>query len=176
MINRIFRRSKTKKGDAAITSPPSTLTPVPAAPIRQGQRLPQQPPTRPGTAGTGPAPPSALRPASYPPQQQSPYVGVQRPQPPAQAVAPPVRMQQPPLPTTSLDAMAHTNGEEEAPRQATIANGGNATEVTRELVKKFIADIWNRGELDLIPDVVSPSLRFNGCVSVASCYSCFLEY
>lgn len=33
---------------------------------------------------------------------------------------------------------------------------------TRDLVKKFIADIWNRGELDLIPDVCSPSLRFNG--------------
>ena len=32
----------------------------------------------------------------------------------------------------------------------------------RGCVKKFIADIWNRGELDLIPDVVSPSLRFNG--------------
>jgi hypothetical protein len=33
---------------------------------------------------------------------------------------------------------------------------------TRDLVKKFIADIWNRGELDLIPEVCSPSLRFNG--------------
>ena len=33
---------------------------------------------------------------------------------------------------------------------------------TRNLVKKFIADIWNRGELDLIPEVCSPSLRFNG--------------
>lgn len=35
-------------------------------------------------------------------------------------------------------------------------------ELTRGLVKKFIADIWNRGELDLIPEVCSPSLRFNG--------------
>lgn len=33
---------------------------------------------------------------------------------------------------------------------------------TRDLVKKFIADIWNRGELDLIPSVCSPSLRCNG--------------
>jgi hypothetical protein len=33
---------------------------------------------------------------------------------------------------------------------------------TRELVKKFIADVWNRGELELIPSVCSPSLRFNG--------------
>jgi hypothetical protein len=34
--------------------------------------------------------------------------------------------------------------------------------VTRELVKKFIADIWNRGELDLICEVCHPDLRFNG--------------
>ena len=35
-------------------------------------------------------------------------------------------------------------------------------EVTRDLVKKFISDIWNRGELDLIPQVCSPKIRFNG--------------
>lgn len=35
-------------------------------------------------------------------------------------------------------------------------------DLTRSLVKKFIADIWNRGEIDLIPEVCSPSLRFNG--------------
>mmetsp|Transcript_8245 Transcript_8245/g.17189 ORF Transcript_8245/g.17189 Transcript_8245/m.17189 type:complete len:265 (-) Transcript_8245:217-1011(-) len=35
-------------------------------------------------------------------------------------------------------------------------------DLTRNLVKKFIADIWNRGEIDLIPEVCSPSLRFNG--------------
>jgi predicted ester cyclase len=29
-------------------------------------------------------------------------------------------------------------------------------------VKKFIADIWNRGEIDLIPSVCSTSLRING--------------
>lgn len=37
-----------------------------------------------------------------------------------------------------------------------------AIDLTRSLVKRFIADIWNRGEVDLIPDVCSPSLRFNG--------------
>lgn len=35
-------------------------------------------------------------------------------------------------------------------------------DLTRSLVKRFIADIWNRGEVDLIPEVCSPSLRFNG--------------
>lgn len=35
-------------------------------------------------------------------------------------------------------------------------------DLTRSLVKKFIAEIWNRGEIDLIPDVCSPNLRLNG--------------
>lgn len=38
--------------------------------------------------------------------------------------------------------------------------------VTRELVKQFIADIWNRGEIELIPHVCHPSLRFNGHVGM----------
>lgn len=42
------------------------------------------------------------------------------------------------------------------------SSSGEETNQTRELVKKFIADIWNRGEIDLIPQVCSPSLRFNG--------------
>ncbi len=39
-------------------------------------------------------------------------------------------------------------------------------EVTRELVKGFIADIWNRGEVDLIKKICHPSLRFNGHVGM----------
>lgn len=34
--------------------------------------------------------------------------------------------------------------------------------VTRELVKQYVADIWNRGDLDLIPEVCARGLRFNG--------------
>ena len=50
-------------------------------------------------------------------------------------------------------------------------------EVTRELVKKFISEIWNRGETELIPHVCHPSLRFNGHVgmdkvSMERCFSC----
>ena len=37
-----------------------------------------------------------------------------------------------------------------------------SNEHTRNLVKKFVAEIWNRGEVDLIPQVCSPALRFNG--------------
>jgi len=35
-------------------------------------------------------------------------------------------------------------------------------DVTRNLVKKFISDIWNRGELNLIPHVCASNIRFNG--------------
>ena len=42
------------------------------------------------------------------------------------------------------------------------AQEDSVTALTRDLVKKFIADIWNRGETELIPEVCSPSLRFNG--------------
>ena len=38
----------------------------------------------------------------------------------------------------------------------------SANVLTRNLVKKFIAEIWNRGEIDQIPDVCSPNLRLNG--------------
>jgi len=38
--------------------------------------------------------------------------------------------------------------------------------ITRELVKKFVADIWNRGDVDMIPDVCHKSLRFNGSVGM----------
>lgn len=39
-------------------------------------------------------------------------------------------------------------------------------EMTRELVKGFIADIWNRGDIDLIEKICHPSLRFNGHVGM----------
>ena len=38
--------------------------------------------------------------------------------------------------------------------------------VTRELVKKFVADIWNRGDIEMIEDVCSKNLRFNGSVGL----------
>jgi steroid delta-isomerase-like uncharacterized protein len=54
-----------------------------------------------------------------------------------------------------------------APPQSTAISTSvlpDTTEQTRTLVKKFIADIWNRGEIDLIPSVCSANLRFNGNV------------
>jgi steroid delta-isomerase-like uncharacterized protein len=47
-----------------------------------------------------------------------------------------------------------------------LEEGARRNDVTRELVKKFVADIWNRGDLELIPQVCSKSLRFNGSVGM----------
>jgi steroid delta-isomerase-like uncharacterized protein len=58
-------------------------------------------------------------------------------------------------PLAPTAAGQHTSDEQQQDAAATI-------ELTRNLVKKFIADIWNRGEIDMIPEVCSPSLRFNG--------------
>lgn len=41
-------------------------------------------------------------------------------------------------------------------------NNDDASNQTRDLIKKFVADIWNRGDIDLIPEVCSSRLRFNG--------------
>jgi len=77
--------------------------------------------------------------------------------------------------TTAAAAAASAYHEVESYYSINNANGHRVTSTavrttpppdraaqTRNLVKKFIADIWNRGELDLIPEVCSPSLRFNG--------------
>ena len=49
-----------------------------------------------------------------------------------------------------------------------------STDETRDLVKQFLADIWNRGALDMIPVLCSPSLRFNG--NTGACVSCVWLY
>jgi predicted ester cyclase len=60
--------------------------------------------------------------------------------------------------TNSSNTNSNTNGHLDAP-DASI-------EVTRDLVKRFISDIWNRGEIEWIPRVCHPSLRFNGHVGM----------
>jgi predicted ester cyclase len=34
-------------------------------------------------------------------------------------------------------------------------------DVTRQLIKKYFSDLWNRGELEVIPEVCSPKIRLN---------------
>jgi len=57
---------------------------------------------------------------------------------------------------------ATTDPQQPPPQAAAVDPIHAANDTTRSLVKKFIADIWNRGEIDLIPEVCSPNLRFNG--------------
>lgn len=51
---------------------------------------------------------------------------------------------------------------EHSPSKISCDDENHRCTETRNLVKQFIADIWNRGDLEMIPSVCSPSLRFNG--------------
>lgn len=83
---------------------------------------------------------------SYPPQQakQDHY-----PQPARQAFEP---TQIPPAKETEAPPSLNVDPVIQMERAA----------ITRELVKQYVADIWNRGDLDLIPKVCARGLRFNG--------------
>jgi len=138
-----------------------------AAPYQQQQQQQQQrqAPSRDYQryqANAGP-PPAQSAP---PPQQQH---MMKKPPPPAAPTTPapppqmkmemeaPVPAPAPADPNNISNALnASLNLEDEAARNA----------ITRELVKKFVSDIWNRGDLELIPEVCSPSLRFNGSVGM----------
>mmetsp|Transcript_22052 Transcript_22052/g.54547 ORF Transcript_22052/g.54547 Transcript_22052/m.54547 type:complete len:406 (+) Transcript_22052:155-1372(+) len=48
------------------------------------------------------------------------------------------------------------------PEQQQLSQHEIQSEQTRELVKIFIGEIWNRGEIESIERVCSPRLRFNG--------------
>lgn len=60
------------------------------------------------------------------------------------------------------DTAAHIDVNVVAEYQENLAQ----IELTRDLVKKFISEIWNRGEVEMIPNVCHPSLRFNGHVGM----------
>ena len=123
--------------------------PGPAAPLSQQQQ--QQPLSPSGTpVRTNVAAVATAAAASVPPSPQQ-----QQPPPP-----PPQVQQQPPQGVAAPSAAA-ANNNPALQRQMEESNSASI-ELTRNLVKKFIADIWNRGEVDLIPEVCSPSLRFNG--------------
>lgn len=66
----------------------------------------------------------------------------------------------PPLVPAPIPSIPAARQEVEIPSEPDPIQVAN--DLTRNLVKKFIADIWNRGEIDLIPEVCSPNLRFNG--------------
>ena len=108
-----------------------------------------------------PPPPQTQEPKPTVPQTQ-----MKQPPMPATSAAPEIPMmktpQSPiPAPGTEIPTSANqvTSARKEAENAATV-------EVTRDLVKRFISDIWNRGEIELIPRVCHPSLRFNGHVGM----------
>jgi steroid delta-isomerase-like uncharacterized protein len=64
---------------------------------------------------------------------------------------------------TSTTVRIPPSESNESAQSAPSTDSTQATnDLTRSLVKKFIAEIWNRGEIDLIPDVCSANLRLNG--------------
>lgn len=75
----------------------------------------------------------------------------------------------PPLPPTAVAQSPPTvNVGNNSPAAAgdELSSSLATIEVTRELVKGFIADIWNRGDIELIKKICHPSLRFNGHVGM----------
>jgi hypothetical protein len=114
---------------------PTPISPTAAMIIGANDEPPQRPLQRPG-ASTSPlslSSPSPIQP-SYPQNSNQ----------------------------NNTNAIASSTAVVDNDRIAALMKSKGTTEITRVLVKKFIADIWNRGEIDLIPDICSPSLRFNG--------------
>jgi steroid delta-isomerase-like uncharacterized protein len=65
--------------------------------------------------------------------------------------------------STTVHIPPAESNESKSPQSAQSIDSAQLTnDLTRSLVKKFIAEIWNRGEIDLIPDVCSANLRLNG--------------
>ena len=92
------------------------------------------------------------------------------PPPPPTAPAEPVPVQlKTPPPESTAQKQQQQDNQSNATTVTNLSFGDETMatiEITRELVKKFISDIWNRGEIELIPDVCHPSLRFNGHVGM----------
>jgi predicted ester cyclase len=130
-------------------------------PAKQRQQQPQPQPPRMANS------PQQQQPRAASPQQQQQRVARHPPSPQAkQQHAPPQRAHQErqvfePSPSPLLK-------EEAPPKPAVTVNGIDPVvqmeraAVCRELVKQYVADIWNRGDLELIPKVCARGLRFNG--------------
>eukprot|EP00934_Nitzschia_sp_Nitz4_P001781 Nitzschia sp. Nitz4//scaffold106_size73319//3177//4397//NITZ4_005725-RA/size73319-processed-gene-0.33-mRNA-1//1//CDS//3329532487//1781//frame0 len=96
--------------------------------------------------------------------------------PPARSAPPPPpqqqQAQQQPLRPVREDissapsADSATSPNNNSSSNTTGTSDQEAIAVTRELVKQFIADIWNRGDVELIPRVCHRKLRFNGHVGM----------
>lgn len=171
---KLFRKKKKEevvKQEVAVSkkqNPAAAVKERPSPPQQQQQRppLPQRPQLppkqRPPPPVMPPKAPSVRVKEAPPPQATEPLaMAPPSPVPEAELKTPPPQDQGVRNTTSNISSSYNTNSqspslEEDAQRNA----------VTRELVKKFVADIWNRGDLDLIPEVCSKSLRFNGSVGM----------
>jgi len=125
-------------------------------------------------------PPAAGRPASQPRQALQPPQHRYHAPPPSTMMATPVYEASASASTSSTSSNVSQHHQQQVQQieatAAAVAAAPNpsesyddrlaAIEVTRDLVKKFISEIWNRGEVELIPTVCHPSLRFNGHVGM----------
>lgn len=73
---------------------------------------------------------------------------------------------QPPPQPTPLAALPLDDGRDGLNWNQDLEREAQLTATTRELVKKFISDIWNKGDLELIHQVCSKGLRYNGCIGL----------
>jgi steroid delta-isomerase-like uncharacterized protein len=72
---------------------------------------------------------------------------------------------QPPQPTP-VATLPIDNGSDGLNSNQDLEREAQLTAITRELVKKFISDIWNKGDLELINQVCSKELRYNGGIGL----------
>jgi predicted ester cyclase len=117
--------------------------------------------------------PSSTQNRSPPAMQQAPLEQAYQQQTPAQKTPPPQqkhKQQQKQQQHNNGNIMRTPDTSNDTKTQVTNMSFGDEAlatiEITRELVKKFISDIWNRGEIEMIPQVCHPSLRFNGHVGM----------
>lgn len=118
---------------------------------------------QPDVASTEETPPAQQQEQYQPPSPAT--TQLKSPPPSAAAAAPPSNSTNGGMMKTPMDSPSDAGGT----HVTNISFGDESMariEITRELVKKFISDIWNRGEVEMIPQVCHPSLRFNGHVGM----------
>ena len=152
----LFKKKKGKKEVPVVATPQGPAAAniqQPAA--TQGNQMVQ---TAQVTAVARPPPPR--EPTPVPPPAPVEYVPPPEPAPPPQ--------QERRITTTPKEPIPEANSQLNSSIQNLSVGDERlaTTEITRNLVKRFIADIWNRGELDDIPKICHPSLRFNGHIGM----------
>lgn len=172
----LFRKKKKKeeeKKQEAVAERTGAQQQAGKHPPLQQQRPPSQrkiQQQRPAQQQQQPPPPVQLKQPPNTPQNNS-HVVMDPAPPPAQhdltvePLEPPKASLKTPPPHPKMESSKSDMSASSA-IMSDLEEQNQRNNVTRELVKKFVADIWNRGELELIPEVCSKSLRFNGSVGM----------